>query len=137
MQNKVIQRGLSDFIEIDSAGTHAYHVGEQSDQRSRRLALQKGIDMDYIRARRIAAEDYHRFEYILAMDAENLALIEQYAPPDHRSNLSLFLQFANRDGSVKRSTVPDPYYGGERGFEDVFDLVDRGCESLLRHIVDE
>lgn len=137
MQHKVNQRGLQDLIEIDSAGTHAYHIGEQSDERSRRLAAQMGIDMDYIRARKISPDDYHSFDYILAMDAENLALVEHYAPQHHRSHVCLFLQFANQDGSVQGNTVPDPYYGGESGFQRVFDLVDRGCESLLRHILDE
>lgn len=137
MQHKVDGRELNHLIEIDSAGTHAYHVGEQSDERSRALAASKGVDMEYIRARKIADSDYHEFDYILAMDTDNLALIEHHAPPKHRANLALFLDFAGRDGRVSRNTVPDPYYGGDSGFEEVFELVDCGCDSLLKHILNE
>ena len=137
MQHKVDSRGLNHLIEIDSAGTHAYHVGEQSDERSRAFAASNGVDMEYIRARKISVGDYHEFDYILAMDTENLTLIEHHAPPNHRADFTLFLDFARRDGSVSRSTVPDPYYGSDSGFEQVFDLVDRGCESLLKHILNE
>ena len=72
MQHKIEERGLTNRIEIDSSGTHAYHVGEKSDPRSRALATKKGIDMEYIRARKISINDYDEFDYILAMDAENL-----------------------------------------------------------------
>ena len=135
MQHKVENRALLNRIEIDSAGTHAYHVGEQSDPRSRATAARKGIDMEYIRARKISILDYDEYDYILAMDAENLDLIHYYAPNDHKAKVSLFLAYANQAGTVDEQEVPDPYYGGDAGFEHVFSLVDRGCDALIDHIL--
>ena len=137
MQHKVNARKLNDRIEVDSAGTHAYHIGEQSDSRSRQLARQKGVDMEFIRARKISVNDYDEFDFILAMDEENLALIEYNAPKNHAAKIVLFLEFANLAGSVKQAQVPDPYYGGEDGFENVFNLVDRGCDALIEQILSD
>jgi protein-tyrosine phosphatase len=134
MQSKVLNRGLQGQIEVDSAGTHAYHVGEMSDTRSRATARQQGIDMDFIRARKISVLDYQRFDYILAMDQENLELIEDQAPDGHCAKIALFLDFAVASGATDQSVVPDPYYGGDSGFEQVFDLVDKGCDALIEHI---
>jgi len=130
MQHKVEQAGLQQQIIIDSAGTHAYHVGNKSDARSRAKAKSKGIDMEYVRARKISINDYDEFDYILAMDQDNLELIEYYAPEDHSADVRLFLDFASTD----EQTVPDPYYGGAAGFEHVFQLVDAGCDALIEHI---
>ncbi|GHA15521.1 phosphotyrosine protein phosphatase [Arenicella chitinivorans] len=135
MQHKVEARALGNRIEIDSAGTHAYHVGEQSDPRSRSTAARKGIDMDFIRARKISILDYDEYDYILAMDADNLDLIQYYAPKNYHAKVSLFLAYANQAGTVDEHEVPDPYYGGEAGFEHVFSLVDRGCDALIEHIL--
>ena len=137
MQHKVVERGLTQRIEIDSSGTHAYHVGEKSDPRSRALATSKGIDMEYIRARKISINDYDEFDYILAMDKENLELIEYYAPQNHSANVGLFLSFANQAGVTVEEVVPDPYYGGDAGFEHVFQLVDLGCDALIDHILND
>ena len=134
MQNLVERRGLGEHIHIESAGTHAYHVGEKSDPRSRAMAKQRGIDMEYIRARKISVLDYDEFDYILAMDEDNLELINYYAPDNHTARIGLFLSFANNAESSQQSTVPDPYYGGANGFEQVFDLVTIGCEALLEHV---
>jgi len=134
MQHKVNQQGLAKQIEIDSAGTHAYHVGNKSDQRSRSLASTKGVDMEMIRARKISVLDYDEFDYILAMDNDNLDLINYYAPDNHSAKVSLFLRYANAAKSAVESIVPDPYYGGEQGFEDVFSLVELGCDALIDHI---
>lgn len=134
MQDKVNQTGLKQRIFIDSAGTHAYHVNEQSDPRSRALAKSKGIDMDFIRARKVAVSDYDEFDYLLAMDEDNLALLHYYAPENHTAQLSLFLTFANQKG-LTQTVVPDPYYGGDQGFENVFDLVGLGCDALIEHIL--
>lgn len=135
MQHKVAERGLEKRLTIDSSGTHAYHVGEKSDARSRALASSKGIDMEYIRARKISILDYDEFDYILAMDEENLELINYYAPADYSAKISLFLHYANERGVTQESIVPDPYYGGDAGFEHVFDLVDKGCDALIEHIL--
>ncbi len=136
MQHKVNERGLNDQIEIDSAGTHAYHIGEPSDPRSRSKASSAGIDMEYIRARKISIHDHDEFDYILAMDEDNLELINYYAPEGGRAWVGLFLEFANRIGKMEERIVPDPYYGGDAGFERVFKLVDKGCDALIDHILD-
>jgi len=137
MQHKVDELGLSDRIEIDSAGTHAYHVGEQSDPRSRALSKDRGVDMEYIRARKVSVLDYDEYQYILAMDEDNLELLNYSAPTDHPAHVGLFLEFANKEGTVSERIVPDPYYGGDQGFEHVFDLVEMGCDALIKHICDE
>lgn len=137
MQHKVNELGLSDRIEIDSAGTHAYHVGEKSDPRSRAMSTEKGIDMEYIRARKVSVLDYDEYQYILAMDEDNLELLNYYAPTKHSALVTLFLEFANQQGTVLERVVPDPYYGEDQGFEHVFELVEQGCEALIHHIRDE
>ncbi len=134
MQHLVDQRGLSNDYQIDSAGTHAYHVGEASDSRARELAASRDVDMEYIRARKISISDYDSFDYILAMDKENLKLINYYAPENHAAQVALFLDFAVSAGKTSRTEVPDPYYGGAEGFKDVFNLVTQGCESLVAEL---
>lgn len=134
MQHLVAEQGLSERYQIDSAGTHAYHVGEQSDPRSRSKAASRGIDMEFIRARKIAITDFDEFDYILAMDADNLSLIEYNAPSDHQAHVSLFLDFAVAAKLTDRHEVPDPYYGGTAGFDDVFELVKTGCAALIEHV---
>ena len=104
------QAGLADRLEIDSAGTHAYHVGEPADRRARAAAERRGMSLDGICARRVSAQDYERFDYIIAMDEDNLARLQDGAPEEHGARLHLFLEFAN--GSDVE--VPDPYYGGVR-----------------------
>lgn len=133
MQQKVSARGLADYYEIESAGTHAYHVGEMSDSRSRSKAAEKGVDMNYIRAQKMTAHDFNVYNYILAMDSDNLSLIEQMAPEKHSAEVTLFLRYAVQSGLTERRTVPDPYYGGTDGFEDVFQLIDLGCNALIEH----
>jgi len=135
MQHKVASRGLSSRIDIDSAGTHAYHVGEKSDPRSRAKASAKGIDMEFIRARKISVHDHDEYDYILAMDQDNLDLIHYYAPENGRAKVGLFLEFANQVGLCSEIEVPDPYYGGDSGFDHVFELVDKGCDALIDHII--
>lgn len=135
MQHKLGLKGLNKRISVDSAGTHAYHQGEQSDARSRAKAMSQGIDMEFIRARKILALDYHEFDYILAMDQENLELIRDSATTTATADIRLFLDFANRAGTTDEKVIPDPYYGGDTGFDNVFQLVDVGCEALIEHIL--
>lgn len=133
MQHLVDYQGLSDHFLIESSGTHAYHIGEQADPRSRDTAQSRGIDMDYLRAQKIAITDYDKFDWILAMDEENLKLIEYYAPDDYKAQYCLLMNFASKHpGQI---IVPDPYYGGDQGFEAVFDMVEDACQGLLNHIV--
>ena len=119
--------GLSENIEIDSAGTHAYHVGEPPDRRARAAAERRGMSLDGIRARRVSASDFERFDYIIAMDEDNLYRLRQEAPDEHRAELRLFLEFS----AGVETEVPDPYYGGTAGFERVLDLVEDASRGLL------
>ena len=121
------QAGLADRLEIDSAGTHAYHVGEPADHRARAAAERRGMSLDGIRARRVSAQDYQRFDYIIAMDEDNLAHLRDEAPEGHDARLHLLLEFA----SGSETEVPDPYYGGAAGFERVLDLVEDASRGLL------
>lgn len=136
MRNKLQHRNLENQITIDSAGTHAYHIGEQADARSRALARKKGIDMDDLRARKIAITDYDNYDFILAMDSENLSLINYYAPENHQAKIVSFLSYAQQAGHCTVLDVPDPYYGGAQGFEDVFTLIDTGCEALITTLLE-
>ena len=114
-------------LVIDSAGTHAYHTGEPPDRRARAAAERRGMSLDGIFARRVSSEDYERFDYIIAMDEDNLARLQNESPDEHRSKLRLFLEFS--EGDVRE--VPDPYYGGAAGFERVLDLVEEASRGLL------
>ena len=122
---------LAEQLEIDSAGTHAFHVGGKPDRRAQETAAGKGIDLTHITARQICAEDYENYDYILAMDNDNYGLLEQGCPEQYKNKLSLFLDFAP-DHPLKE--VPDPYYGGLKGFENVFEMVDIASKGLLEHI---
>lgn len=130
-QHMVEQTGLSRHVEVDSAGTHAYHLGNPPDPRAQQAALRRGIDLSPQRARRIAAADFKRFDYILAMDEENLKSLRTSCPPQHVHKLSLFMEYAPE---LRMHEVPDPYYGGASGFEQVLDLVEAASEGLLRHL---
>lgn len=120
--------GVATNFEIDSAGTHAYHIGKAPDARATRAAAQRGYDLLPLRGRRVCAEDFVRFDYILAMDRDNLDLLKQACPAEHQGKLSLFLEFgAGRKGEE----VPDPYYGGEDGFERVLDMIEDAANGML------
>ncbi|MCP5142268.1 MAG: low molecular weight phosphotyrosine protein phosphatase [Gammaproteobacteria bacterium] len=122
--------GLQDRIDIDSAGTHAYHVGEQPDRRSQATARGRGIDLSTQRARRVNGNDFGMFDYVLAMDSDNHEILTDACPPEYRDRLFRFLEFAPELGR----DVPDPYYGGPQGFENVFDMVETAGRNLLAHI---
>jgi len=127
----VEKEGLEHAIQIDSAGTHDYHIGEAPDPRTQRAAKQRGYDMSRLRGRQVAAEDFRHFDYVLAMDEANLSILERLRPDDAASHLGLFLDFAERQ---KEREVPDPYYGGADGFERVLDMVEDAAGGLLQHI---
>lgn len=127
----VKRAGLEGRILIDSAGTHAYHVGHPPDPRSQKTAAERGVDLSALRARQTLREDFELFDYIIAMDRDNLSNLQFIAPPEGREKLHLFLDFAPGLG-VKE--VPDPYYGGAKGFDRVFDLVQSAAEALLASI---
>jgi protein-tyrosine phosphatase len=125
----VSDASLSEYIHIDSAGTHSYHVNQPPDRRARNAAERRGFVLDDICSRRIKIEDFEQFDYILAMDMDNLLTLQERAPEHHQcGTVSLFLEFAK---SVRELEVPDPYYGGPAGFEHVLDLVDEASRGLL------
>lgn len=128
----VEQQGLTEQIIIDSAGTHDYHIGEPPDARAQVAAARRGYDLSGLRARQVARDDFSTFDYILAMDKANLGLLRQQCPDDYRDRLKLFLEFADH-GALRE--VPDPYYGGAQGFEQVLDLAEQGARGLLREII--
>ena len=119
--------GMHERLVIDSAGTHAYHVGEPADRRARAAAERRGISLEGIYARRVSSADFERFDYIIAMDEDNLARLHEEAPDEYHHKIRLFLEFA----AVEETEVPDPYYGGAAGFERVLDLVEDASRGLL------
>ena len=125
------QRAPELRVEVDSAGTHAYHLGHAPDPRACRAAQRRGIDLTKQRARRVTVEDFERFELVLAMDELNWAQLIELAPPEYRHRVRLFLEFAPDAG---RRDVPDPYYGGSNGFEFVLDLVEQASTGLLEYL---
>ena len=118
-------------LEVDSAGTAGYHIGEPPDIRTRKAAGRRGYDMSALRARIVEPRDFETFDLILAMDRENLTTLQQRAPAHARGRVRLFLEFA--EGATV-SEVPDPYYGGPNGFEEVLDLVEAATRGLLQHL---
>jgi protein-tyrosine phosphatase len=128
------RQGLERMIEVDSAGTHAYHVGSAPDPRARAAALRRGIDISDKRARKLTVADFETFDYVLVMDRENLSAVEEICPPAHASKVQLLLAYAPHLG-IKE--VPDPYYGGEAGFERVLDMIEAAAEGLLAHILEK
>lgn len=123
--------GLMDHIEIDSAGTHAYHIGDPPDIRSQEAARRRGIELSGLRGRKATPEDIEQFDYILVMDEENLSNLLAICPTGLDEKIRLFLEFApNRP----EREVPDPYFGGESGFERVLDMIDEASHGLLAHL---
>jgi len=128
----VKKRNLQDQISIDSAGTHAYHIGESPDSRSQSTALSRGVNLSAQRARKAVGEDFVRFDYVIAMDRSNYEDLKQLGQGADLSKLHLFMSFAK---AWDNDEVPDPYYGGANGFEEVFDMVQSASEGLLEHIL--
>ncbi len=122
---------LAGRIEVDSAGTGAWHVGNPPDQRAQAEARCRGVDLSALRARQVRPADFEIYDYILAMDKQNLSDLKAMQPANSISRVELFLSYAD---SAHLSEVPDPYYGGEDGFREVFDLVEAASAGLLRHL---
>lgn len=130
-RQRVRDAGLDHRIETDSAGTHSYHIGKAPDPRSQEEARSRGIDLSDIRSRRVAASDFGYFDWVLAMDRDNLEILLAECPRVEQRKLHLFLGFAR---GRPEQEVPDPYYGGERGFVQVFDLISDAADGLLETI---
>jgi protein-tyrosine phosphatase len=121
LRHKLAQAGLADRVELDSAGTGGWHVGEPPDGRAIRHAAQRGYDLSLLRGRRVVDEDFRRFHLILAMDEDNLAELQRLRPEDGTAEVRLFADAA----------VPDPYMGGPEGFAHVLDLIETASERWL------
>lgn len=129
-RHKVEQLSLENKISIDSAGTHAYHVGSPPDTRAQNAALKRDIDLSSQCARRVSSDDFSEFDYIVAMDESNKDDLLSICPAGYENRVHLFLDFADSN----ETEVPDPYYGQGRGFEIVLNLVEDASDGLLRHI---
>lgn len=127
----VEEKGLADRVEIDSAGTSGWHQGELPDPRSREEALRHGVDLSNQRSRAVVPNDFQHYDYICAMDRANLKELTRACPGGLESKLYQFTQFAPE---LNITDVPDPYYGGERGFENVYNIVEASARGLLKHI---
>jgi protein-tyrosine phosphatase len=128
---KVMECGLGKQVQVDSAGTHNYHPGNPPDERSQAHASRRGYDLSDLRARQISASDFECHDLILAMDWDNLALIQEECPAEHLPKVRRLTEFCLKHDSP---VVPDPYYGGKDGFEHVLDLVEDACEGLLLYV---
>ncbi len=124
-------QGLERAVQVDSCGTGGWHAGEAPDRRASTAARRRGYELSHLRARQVTAEDFRRFDYILAMDRQNLRDLQALAPGEFPGRLGLFLDYA--EGRDERE-VPDPYYGGPGGFDHVLDLVEEASAGLLREI---
>ncbi len=124
-------KNLSDRFNVDSAGTSGWHIDEAPDRRTVSAAKQRGYALAHLSGRQTCRDDFSRFEYILAMDHDNLRALEKIKPNNYQGHLGLFLDF---DKANPVDEVPDPYYGGQDGFDHVLDLVESACHGLLQHI---
>ncbi|AYF87299.1 low molecular weight phosphotyrosine protein phosphatase [Pseudomonas sp. DY-1] len=130
LRHKLREAGLAERVWVDSAGTGDWHVGKAPDARTRVAAQRRGYDLSQQRARQVGRGDFGDFDLILAMDENNLANLRRLCPGDSTAKLDLFL----RRYQLELDEVPDPYYGGEEGFEQVLDLVERACDALIVEI---
>jgi protein-tyrosine phosphatase len=131
MRHKVRSLGLECAVTVDSAGTHNYHPNSPPDARSLKHAALRGYDLSDLRARQIVKADFQTFDLILAMDWDNLALIQERCPPENQKNLRRLTEFCLEHTDA---VIPDPYYDSPLAFEHVLDLVEDACDGLIRHI---
>lgn len=127
-KKKAADSGL--IVKIDSAGTAGYHNGAAPDKRSQAVAMEKGYNFKGLKCRKVIEQDFEKFDYILGMDNENVANLLQYCPEKFKHKVLLFLSFSQSE----EQQVPDPYYGGRRGFEFVLDLIEQGADGLVQHL---
>lgn len=133
-QKLVVDAGAAGLIFADSAGTHGYHVGEPPDPRAQEAAARRGYDLSGLRARRVQQEDFRRFDLVLAMDREHQSILARMARPSSGHKLQLMMSYARR---FSQDEVPDPYYGGPRGFELVLDMLEDASQGLLEALLRE
>lgn len=130
LEQRLDAQGLSHLVVVDSAGTSGWHIGEPPDLRSQAAARQRGYELSQQRGRQVAATDFETFDYIFAMDQDNLRNLRALCPPTFKGHLGLLLEF----GSASNKNVPDPYHGGPAGFDLVLDLIEEAIDGLLVHL---
>ena len=133
MRHLLAEEGWQDDVEVDSAGTGGWHVGCAPDARAKAAARARGIRLEGA-ARQVRPEDFERFDLVLAADRANVADLRAVAPPGKEHRIRLLREFDPSSEGAPDLDVPDPYYGGDRGFEDVLDLVEAACRGLLDHV---
>lgn len=119
------------YFSVDSAGTHAYHIGDAPDLRSQKAASDRGVELGHLRARKVAVADFENFDFILVMDADNHSNLMAICPESHKSKVQYFLDYAPQ---LNTREVPDPYYGGKYGFEKVLDMIETASSGFLAHV---
>lgn len=124
------QAGMAEAVQIDSCGVGDWHVGKAPDARAQQAALRRGIDLSGLRARQLSEQDFHDFDYVLGMDQDNLRAMRDLKPANSQAHVGLLLDFAGTPGAE----VPDPYYGGDEGFENVLNMIEAASEGLIRHL---
>ncbi len=129
--HKVAQAGLADRIKVDSAGTHDFHVGDAPDLRAQEAAIRRGYDLSGLRGRQVIRRDFIEFDYVLAMDRQNLKALAPICPREHAGKLKLFMEFARNAVDFE---VPDPYGGTDEDFNSVLDMLEAAAEGLLAHL---
>ena len=122
---------IADRFSIDSAGTHAYHVGDAPDLRAQKAAKDRDVDLSSIRARKVIVGDYEDFDYLLVMDQDNYQILMEFCPEQYQHKVKYFLEFAPQLNTLE---VPDPYYGGKYGFEKVLDMVEDASVGFLNSL---
>jgi protein-tyrosine phosphatase len=130
-RHAVIEARLNEAIECDSAGTHGYHIGDPPDRRSQQAALRRGYDMSELRGRKVGRNDFEQFDHVVAMDRKNLSLLEELCPAKYAHKLALFCDFHEKYAGRE---VPDPYYGGPQGFEEVLDMIEAVSISIVARL---
>ena len=131
-QHLVEAKGLQERVEADSAGTGSWHIGESPDERTQGAALVRGIDMSEQRARQVSINDFLQFDYLLAMDRQNLDTLVKMQPHGHDAVVDLFMNYSIRGAGEE---VPDPYYGGINGFNIVLDMIEEASQGLITSIL--
>ena len=125
----VKDHNLEAHFVIDSAGTHAYHIGKEPDLRSQSAAVERGIDLSNLRARKVSDEDFEDFDFLLAMDDENYSILISTCPEEYKTKIKYFLDYAPH---LNERQVPDPYFGGAYGFQRVLDMVEEASAGFLK-----
>jgi protein-tyrosine phosphatase len=134
MRKLIAENNLQDVLEVDSAGTGAWHIGSAPDARSTKFAGKRGYDLKPLRARKVMFEDFENFDLIFAMDNANYEDLVALAEHKHHHKIKLFLSEHGDDFGRKKKSVPDPYYQGDEGFEEVLDLLEAACRNLVKKL---